>query len=68
MLSAPSASRRIGALQRFRRAEDGATAIEYAVIAALIGGMLAATLPGFSGKLSDTYKAVSDRISEINAN
>ena len=47
---------------RFVREEDGATAIEYGLIAAAIGLMLIAAMPTFSTALQALYEAVTSAV------
>ena len=47
---------------RFRRATDGATAVEYSVLAGLIGLALAATLSSLGQKLDDPINCANETI------
>ena len=51
-------------LQRFRSEENAATAVEYAVIAALVGVSLIAVLRNFSGAIGNM---INRAIQAINA-
>jgi pilus assembly protein Flp/PilA len=44
--------------QRLAKDEEGATAIEYALIASGIGAAIASTVWGFGSALSDVYQKV----------
>ena len=46
-------------LYHFLRNEDGATAIEYAIIAAGIGAAIISTVLGMGPKVSSMYESVS---------
>jgi Flp pilus assembly pilin Flp len=46
--------------QRLVKNEEGATAIEYALIASGIGAAIAATVWGFGSALRDVYQKVAD--------
>ncbi len=48
---------------RFMREDNGATAIEYALIAALIAMAIVATLPLVGGSLRGAFQTVSDAFS-----
>lgn len=47
---------------RFARANDGTTAVEYSVLAGLIGLALAATLSNLGQKLDDPMTCANDTI------
>ena len=47
-------------LKRFWRAESGATAIEYAVIAAFISVVAFGALTNVGGRISDTFQAIAN--------
>ena len=47
------------AIRRFRSAQDGATAIEYAIIAAGIGGAIIATVTTLGGSLKTMWTNVA---------
>ena len=49
-------------LARFARDEQGATAIEYGLIAAGIAVAIIAVVQGLGGKLQSTFQAVSDNL------
>ena len=53
---------RFSSLKSFFVAEDGATAIEYGLIAAGISVAIIAVVNGLGTKLHDTFKYVSDEI------
>lgn len=52
-------------LQRLLRDESGATAIEYAMIASLIGAVIAATIFQSGGFLDPYYQAVIDAFAVV---
>ena len=49
-------------LRRFISNEDGATAIEYGLIAALIGVVIITAVTTLGTELNSTFKAVSDKL------
>lgn len=49
-------------MTRFFKDESGATAIEYGLIAALVGVMLIGGLQLLEGSLTDTFTDVSDEL------
>ncbi|MFN0089958.1 MAG: Flp family type IVb pilin [Acidimicrobiales bacterium] len=51
-----------------RRREDGATAVEYALLIALIAAGLFATLFAFSDNLSTTFEDLGPKISNYASN
>lgn len=53
-------------LKNFRRDEEGATAIEYGLIAALIAIALIASLTAVGGSLSQIFGTVSSEIDTVN--
>jgi pilus assembly protein Flp/PilA len=52
---------------KLRRDEAGATAIEYGLIAALIAVAAITAMSGLGAELSDTFKAVDDRMDTANS-
>ena len=48
------------AILRFWNDEEGATAIEYGLIAGLISVVLVGVLTSLGGKLDDIFQAISD--------
>ena len=52
----------MNAIKRFLREEDGVTAIEYGLIAALIAVGIIASVTIVRGKLQDTFKGISDAL------
>ena len=54
-------------LARFLRNEDGATAIEYGLIAALIAVAAITAMQGIGGELNTTFTNVSTKMAEGNA-
>ena len=55
----------INALKRFAKNEDGATAIEYGLIAALISVVLVAAMGTLGGGLTHTFGSIA---STLNSN
>ena len=53
-------------LSKFRRDEEGATAIEYGLIAALIAIALIASLTLVGGSLSEIFGTVSTKVEAAN--
>lgn len=53
-------------LSKFRRDEEGATAIEYGLIAALIAIALIASLTLVGGSLSEIFATVSNKVEAAN--
>ena len=49
-------------LKRFLKNEDGATAIEYGLIAALIGVAIIGAVSAVGGSLQNTFMAVSNAL------
>jgi len=49
-------------LTRLLKKEDGATAIEYGLIAALVSVVIIVALTTLGSKLSDTFTQVSDKL------
>ena len=49
-------------IAKFVRDEDGATAIEYGLIAALIGVAVIATVRALGGELSNTFSEVESNM------
>ena len=47
----------------FLRANDGATAVEYGLLAAILGGVLIATLGGLGDNLEGVLNTISNAIS-----
>ncbi len=54
-------------LMRFLKDEDGVTAIEYGLIAALIAVVIIAAITLVGGELKKTFTAVSDALVTANA-
>ena len=52
-------------LKRFAKDESGATAIEYGLIATLIGVAIIVGAGALGGTLNDKFQAISDKISGI---
>jgi len=49
-------------LAKFRKNEDGATAIEYALIAGLIGVVIITGATALGNNVNDKFQAVADKI------
>jgi pilus assembly protein Flp/PilA len=49
-------------LTRFAKDESGVTAIEYGLIATLIGVAIIAGATALGGKLNDTFQAISTKV------
>jgi pilus assembly protein Flp/PilA len=54
-------------LARFANDDSGVTAVEYGLIAALIGIAIIAAMTSLGGQLSSTFTAISDTLSTANA-
>jgi pilus assembly protein Flp/PilA len=52
----------ISAVKTFAADENGVTAIEYGLIAALIGVAVAGTAKTLGGDLSDLFSTISDKV------
>ena len=50
----------IAEIPRFLRAQEGATAIEYAIIASGIAGVLVATITTLGGSVADMWTATAN--------
>lgn len=57
----------MSSLKRFLKNEDGATAIEYGLIAALIGVAIIAAVGLVGGSLTNTFTAISTKLDAANA-
>lgn len=55
------------AVLRFLRDEEGATAIEYGLIAGLIAVVILVALEALGGNISATFTKISDEIGKANA-
>jgi len=53
-------------LKQLRRNEEGATAIEYGLIAALIAVAAITAMQGLGGELNDTFLAVDENLNAAN--
>lgn len=49
-------------IKQFARADDGVTAVEYAVLAVLIIAAVAAAVTAFSGSLTTAFEAIGTRL------
>ncbi|MBK1870916.1 Flp family type IVb pilin [Aestuariivirga sp. YIM B02566] len=56
---------RVNKFVRFLKDESGATAIEYGLIAAAIGLMLVAVLPGLRDALSGVYTGITTGVGTV---
>lgn len=54
-------------LRRLVRCDAGATAVEYGLIAALIGVAVMTTVAGLGGQLNTTFGKTSSRLQAANA-
>ena len=54
--------RLIQAAKEFARNEEGATAIEYGLLAALVSVVIIGALTALGGSLNDTFTSVSDKL------
>jgi pilus assembly protein Flp/PilA len=54
-------------LKKLRQSEDGATAIEYGLIAALIAVVLIGSLTSLGGNVNKTFSSISNKISTSNS-
>jgi pilus assembly protein Flp/PilA len=50
-------------LYRFLANDSGATAIEYGLIAAAVGGVLLAVMPSLAGSLNTTFSSIATGMS-----
>jgi pilus assembly protein Flp/PilA len=57
-----------GFSKKLARNEDGATAIEYGLLAALIAVVLIVTITALGGELSETFAAVDTQLDTANDN
>ena len=48
----------------FARNEEGATAIEYGLLAALVAVVIIAAVQAIGGSLQETFQGVSDKLKE----
>lgn len=55
----------VNSIARFFKNEDGATAIEYGLIAALVGVAIIGALSALGGDLTSTFESVSDELSGV---
>lgn len=55
-------------IKRFRKNDDGATAIEYGLIAALISVVIIAAVSSIGTNLNATFSKVGATLSSANAN
>ena len=55
----------VNATQRFLREEEGVTAIEYGLIAALIAVVIIGSVQAVGGGLEATFNAVSDALGVV---
>lgn len=54
----------LSSLYRFLNEEEGATAIEYGLIAALIGVVLIGGVTAFGGAMTNMYSSVSEEVGD----
>ncbi len=55
-------------IRRFRKSEDGATAIEYGLIAALIAVVIIVAVTTVGTELNDTFSVVGSKLKSAQAN
>ena len=55
-------------IRRFRKSEDGATAIEYGLIAALIAVVIIVAVTTVGTELNETFSTVGKKLSSAQAN
>ena len=55
-------------IRRFRKSEDGATAIEYGLIAALIAVVIIAAVTTVGTELNQTFELVGSELNSAQAN
>ena len=58
----------IALIKNFAQDENGATAIEYGLIAALIGVAIIATVRALGGELNETFSQVESELTNRTAN
>lgn len=57
----------MNAIKKFIRDEDGVTAIEYGLIAALIAVVIIASVTSVGGDIKDTFTKIAGKLSAANA-
>ena len=55
-------------IRRFRKSEDGATAIEYGLIAALIAVVIIVAVTTVGTELNDTFSVVGNKLKTAQGN
>lgn len=55
----------ISAISRFVRDDEAATAAEYGIIAALVGGALLIAMTAFGGAIKGMFQTLSNRITSM---
>ena len=55
-------------IRRFRKSEDGATAIEYGLIAALIAVVIIVAVTTVGTELNDTFSVVGNKLKTAQTN
>jgi len=55
-------------IRRFRKSEDGATAIEYGLIAALIAVVIIVAVTTVGTELNETFSVVGDKLASAQSN
>ncbi len=55
-------------IRRFRKSEDGATAIEYGLIAALIAVVIIVAVTTVGTELNDTFSVVGNKLKSAQSN
>ena len=55
-------------IRRFRKSEDGATAIEYGLIAALIAVVIIVAVTTVGTELNETFSLIGDKLKNAQSN
>ena len=55
-------------IRRFRKSEDGATAIEYGLIAALIAVVIIVAVTTVGTELNETFSLIGDKLKSAQSN
>ncbi len=55
-------------IRRFRKSEDGATAIEYGLIAALIAVVIIVAVTTVGTELNETFSLIGDKLKTAQSN
>jgi pilus assembly protein Flp/PilA len=65
LLTLPKGEIMLSSITRFLRDEEGATAIEYGIIAGLISVAIVTILGSIGGQLNGVFKTISDALPAI---